>query len=103
LLTCSGFTTSELQALEALAPLFEAELKTLSEQPLHPILQKQQWEKPRPLHEAPFPLGNGRDGYWEASCSFCIQMNFRGKADARHALDNESCSLECLVAKFAAR
>ncbi|KAE9369105.1 hypothetical protein N431DRAFT_346193 [Stipitochalara longipes BDJ] len=63
-----GFTTAELHALESLAPFSTiADDPTLTSAlcPIHPAFQKDQWKKPLARHQANFPLGNGRPGYWD--------------------------------------
>ncbi len=61
----SVFTATELETLEAWAPVRVGdEYKFLSDVPLHPLVERNRWDSPLPLHQALCPLRNGRDGYW---------------------------------------
>ncbi|KAL2061555.1 hypothetical protein VTL71DRAFT_6932 [Oculimacula yallundae] len=70
-----GFTAAELQASESLAPYHAptdrkllndpTSIKSLG--PINPVLAKSQWQEQIPKHQALFPLGNGRSGFWHVN------------------------------------
>jgi hypothetical protein len=68
----SGFTATELQIHEALAgldtrPDHELLKLNLDTVVIHPMFDKGKWEKPLGKHLAKYPLGNGRQGFWDVS------------------------------------
>lgn len=66
---CAGFSAEQLNTLDALvreAP--DVALNVFDDkQAISPIFDKRKWTKASdwPKHQARFPLGLGRDGYWE--------------------------------------
>jgi hypothetical protein len=63
-----GWTARELQSMEALGAFQYTRLSDLSND-IHPLFRIERWESKEtvPLHLPTYPLGKGRDGYWEAS------------------------------------
>ncbi|KAE8445237.1 hypothetical protein EG329_013609 [Mollisiaceae sp. DMI_Dod_QoI] len=66
-----GFTAAELRNLESLAPYYDNDKDAFhSDFPqlnaIHPVFERSRWTQPLPKHMAFFPLGNGRDGFWDA-------------------------------------
>ncbi|CZR62095.1 uncharacterized protein PAC_11992 [Phialocephala subalpina] len=62
-----GFTAAELRSLDSLAPYYEHPDNPLSPHsrlPFHPAFAKDRWQQSLMNHQALFPLGNGRSGYW---------------------------------------
>lgn len=66
-----GFTTAELQSIEALAPLITESVDLIPDYPIHPLLKRHKWASGAGqfAHLARYSLGNGRPGYWEVSVS----------------------------------
>ncbi|KAI9648058.1 hypothetical protein NHQ30_002686 [Ciborinia camelliae] len=67
----ADFTTAELQSFDALAPLYkesegEGMDDTSADIAIHPAIRREKWNAPLPKHLAEFPLGEDRDGYWNA-------------------------------------
>ncbi|CZR58766.1 uncharacterized protein PAC_08658 [Phialocephala subalpina] len=62
-----GFTTSELKIMKCLAFFAEdsGNMRLDWNVPIHQIFQRPNWLLPTPKHEAPFPLGKGRFGFWK--------------------------------------
>ncbi|KAK6610112.1 hypothetical protein H4I95_03171 [Botrytis cinerea] len=62
----SGFTTQELHLHDAFAPYSNLKATGQLTCPIHPILQRSKWRRQLPAQLARYPLGNGREGYWDA-------------------------------------
>ncbi|TGO58654.1 hypothetical protein BOTNAR_0177g00160 [Botryotinia narcissicola] len=62
----NGFTTQELHLHEAFAPYSNLKATGNLTCPIHPILQRSKWRRQLPAQLARYPLGNGREGYWDA-------------------------------------
>ncbi|KAB8304212.1 hypothetical protein EYC80_003630 [Monilinia laxa] len=67
----ANFTSAELECLDALAPLYRAFEEDIAIDDragiaVHPVLRREKWNPPMPKHLAEFPLGEHRDGYWNA-------------------------------------
>ncbi|XMA16154.1 hypothetical protein WAI453_008945 [Rhynchosporium graminicola] len=68
-----GFSAAELQVSESLAPYHDpADKKLLNSAtstnftwPIHPVFARPRWQEKLPKHQALFPLGNGRPGFWQ--------------------------------------
>ncbi|KAF5874365.1 uncharacterized protein Bfra_004370 [Botrytis fragariae] len=61
-----GFTTQELHLHDAFAPYSNLKATGQLTCPIHPILQRSKWRRQLPAQLARYPLGNGREGYWDA-------------------------------------
>ncbi|CZT03594.1 uncharacterized protein RCO7_07661 [Rhynchosporium graminicola] len=69
----TGFSAAELQVSESLAPYHDpADKKLLNSAtstnftwPIHPVFARPRWQEKLPKHQALFPLGNGRPGFWQ--------------------------------------
>ncbi|ESZ96997.1 hypothetical protein SBOR_2613 [Sclerotinia borealis F-4128] len=66
-----NFTAAELESLDALAPLYkvyevEDVVSDSVDIAIHPVMRRVKWNPPRPKHLAEFPMGEERDGYWNA-------------------------------------
>ncbi|CAD6443667.1 e72514a3-7bc5-4884-b29d-2ee4915c82b5-CDS [Sclerotinia trifoliorum] len=61
-----GFTTQELHLHDAFAPYSQAKATGKLTCPIHPIIQRTKWRRKLPAQLARYPLGNGREGYWDA-------------------------------------
>lgn len=74
---CLGFTTAELHALETFAPLSEITDDPVDAglAPIQPAFDKPKSSKPLPKHNAYFPLGNGREGYWNVCLISVTRIN----------------------------
>lgn len=65
------FTSAELECLDALAPLYQAFQEDIAvddraDIAIHPVMRREKWNPPIPKHLAEFPMGEQRDGYWNA-------------------------------------
>lgn len=67
LMVSAAFTAEELEASEAWAPSRTGdEYDVLTTAALHPLVEKSRWtSRGFYLHQAPFPIRQGIDGYWE--------------------------------------
>ncbi|KAF7872441.1 hypothetical protein EAF04_003362 [Stromatinia cepivora] len=61
-----GFTTQEIHLHDAFAPYSNAKATGRLTCPIHPIIQRTKWRRELPAQLARYPLGNGREGYWDA-------------------------------------
>ncbi|TEY83158.1 hypothetical protein BOTCAL_0025g00170 [Botryotinia calthae] len=61
-----GFTTQELHLHDAFAPYSNLKATGQLTCPIHPILQRSKWRRQLPAQLARYPLGNRREGYWDA-------------------------------------
>ncbi|KAG4035155.1 hypothetical protein MFRU_002g04990 [Monilinia fructicola] len=67
----ANFTSAELECLDALAPLYQAFQEDIAvddraDIAIHPVMRREKWNPPIPKHLAEFPMGEQRDGYWNA-------------------------------------
>ncbi|KAI9647260.1 hypothetical protein NHQ30_003643 [Ciborinia camelliae] len=62
----AGFTTQEIHHHDAFAPYSNLKPAGRLTCPIHPILQRSKWRRELPAQLARYPLGNGREGYWDA-------------------------------------
>lgn len=63
-----GFATNELEALEALAPLFHnGPTPALDAVIIHPLFQRDRWNMKYGKHQAPYSIKRGNDGFWHVS------------------------------------
>ncbi|ESZ98553.1 hypothetical protein SBOR_1085 [Sclerotinia borealis F-4128] len=61
-----GFTTQEIHLHDAFAPYSRLRASGKLTCPIHPMLQRSKWRRQLPAQLARYPLGNGREGYWDA-------------------------------------
>jgi hypothetical protein len=60
------FTAAELKSLEVLARLEDCKDCSLSRPPIHPAFARKKWKQDiLPKHLARYPLGEGREGFWD--------------------------------------
>lgn len=80
---------NELHAIESVAPLItDGDLPNFSEVEIHPLYERKKWCVKRGKHQANYPMGRGRAGYWDVSNEQVWDAMIPGLKLASQILDN---------------